>query len=714
MFGGQFKILRELLKRSLTAKIVVAIGTSLIVMAILGFVFFDNFLRGQIEKSVMNFTSGVGSVIVAGLERSMMENDQESISLMLKNLSHQENILRAEIINNQNIVAFSTKQSEVSKKRDISSNECQVCHQLAPDKRPRSAKITLDNGTTVIRNATPIYKKPECGECHFEDKRVLGMLILDVDASEMQAQQRLQRMVALGGGGFMGLALIIIITYLMTRLVTRPLSKLSEIAGRVGKGELVSLPPTDREDIIGTLHSSMGEMVSNLKSIATRIIHASERVNSASTEMLRFSKEIKQGATLEKEAMAETATSTQQINNTLKNILKNIGALSSSSAETSSTINEMDASIDLIGESVSELTGSIETTASGINQLASSTSQVASNVMSLSESAINTAEVIEEVNQAISTATEKANETMELSEDVIKNAEQGALAVQKSIDGINRIQASSKDAVEVIGRLGKKTKEIGSILTVIADVSEQTNLLALNAAIIAAQAGVHGRGFGVVAGEIKKLAERTGKSAKMIADLIKSVQSESKSAVEAMEEGYKDVQAGVELTRKGGESLEHILESAKRSTENVREISQAMAQQSKEIAEITKAATSTATVVKQISHATNEQSRSNQQIVKACEEMSRIANHVQRASQEQNAGSKLITRSVENINEMITQIELSVGDLSSGNEDVAASMSDINELATKFEAHVTELEELANSLSDEGIALKEAVEKFQL
>src|SRR5207247_2827766 len=117
-------------------------------------------------------------------------------------------------------------------------------------------------------------------------------------------------------------------------------------------------------------------------------------------------------------------------------------------------------------------------------------------------------------------------------------------AINQTIEGINKIKAASEEAVRVIANLGVKIGEIGKILTVIDDVAEQTNLLALNAAIIAAQAGDHGKGFAVVADEIKDLAERASASTKDIGELIKSVQAESRNAIDAVERGAKSVDEG--------------------------------------------------------------------------------------------------------------------------------------------------------------------------
>src|SRR5690606_124379 len=168
-----------------------------------------------------------------------------------------------------------------------------------------------------------------------------------------------------------------------------------------------------------------------------------------------------------------------------------------------------------------------------------------------------------EMDVSIDQVKSNANETARLSEEVARDAETGADAIAKTLTEINRIKETSSEAVSVIANLGSRIEEIGAILNVIADVAEQTNRLALNAAIIAAQAGEHGKGFAVVADEIKDLAERAGTSTREIADLIKTIQSESRNAILAVERGAATVDRGVTVSAEAEAALKKILASSR-------------------------------------------------------------------------------------------------------------------------------------------------------
>jgi len=180
--------------------------------------------------------------------------------------------------------------------------------------------------------------------------------------------------------------------------------------------------------------------------------------------------------------------------------------------------------------------------------------------------------------------------------------------------------------------------------------------LALNAAIIAAQAGEHGRGFAVVADEIKALAERTGASTKEIADLIKTVQTESKNAVTAISEGVHAVEEGVQLGHNAEAALLKIVESAKRSTLMIKAIAQATVEQAKGSKQVTNSISRIAETVQQIALATSEQAKGSEQIMKSAERMRAITQQVERSTEEQNRGGQQVTQAVENIRESIDRL----------------------------------------------------------
>jgi len=152
---------------------------------------------------------------------------------------------------------------------------------------------------------------------------------------------------------------------------------------------------------------------------------------------------------------------------------------------------------------------------------------------------------------------------------------------------MRRIAKRVQDTAHTVDSLGERSDQIGAIVATIEDIADQTNLLALNAAIEAARAGEMGRGFAVVADEVRALAERTTKATREIGDMIKAIQSETRSAVSAMNEGVREVEAGTQDAERSGAALQQILSEIDAVSEQVHQIATAAEEQSATTGEIT-------------------------------------------------------------------------------------------------------------------------------
>jgi twitching motility protein PilJ len=213
------------------------------------------------------------------------------------------------------------------------------------------------------------------------------------------------------------------------------------------------------------------------------------------------------------------------------------------------------------------------------NQILISADEMTAGAVQQDQEITNTSSAVEELTVSMKQVSNNAEASAEAARRALDAAEQGNRSVRDTLEGMQRIRASVQATAKKIKSLGDRSLEISEIINVINDITEQTNLLALNAAIEAARAGEAGRGFAVVADEVRKLAEHSRSATKDIAALIKAIQAETNEAVVVMEEGTKEVEVGAGLADQAGKALEAISSVVRQSAELVQEISLASKQQ---------------------------------------------------------------------------------------------------------------------------------------
>jgi methyl-accepting chemotaxis protein len=467
------------------------------------------------------------------------------------------------------------------------------------------------------------------------------------------------------------------------------LTRVQDAVRRLRQGKRVATPAHASAEL-ASLYEELSELAESVQD-AQKARGNAKIATEVATAMSDTVRLLAESVTAQIEAGDQTTRNVRQLGGALKDFGQHIEVLAASAEESSSSILQMTATNDEVAENIQDLAASVRETVASIEEMAFSIKEVAKNVDALSLTAEETSSSMNEMDVSIDQVQSNANETARLSEEVAQDAERGAEAILKTIGEIYRIKESSQEAVAVISNLGSRIDAIGQILNVIDDVAEQTNLLALNAAIIAAQAGEHGKGFAVVADEIKDLAERAGASTKEIADLIKTIQAESKNAIQAVERGAMNVDRGVEVSNEAERALKKILESSQKSTNMVRAIARATVEQAKGSKQVTDAIGRIAETVQQIAAATGQQARGSELIMSSGEKMRTIAQQVERSTQEQTKGGRRITTNIENINSMVTQLNNSHRQHAESSEQVLSSAARIESTAERQQSSVREL-----------------------
>jgi len=274
---------------------------------------------------------------------------------------------------------------------------------------------------------------------------------------------------------------------------------------------------------------------------------------------------------------------------------------------------------------IKELTDAIQNLVLSSNQLFNSSEEISRAAESQTNQVNEVAAVIEELTKTIS---ENAQGTTFTSEAAAKNGEvasKGGQVVQETITKMREIATFVNDTASKINQLGISSQRIGEITSVINEIADQTNLLALNAAIEAARAGEQGRGFAVVADEVRKLAERTTSATKEITKMIQEIQRDTATAVSTMEIGNKEVNKGIVYADQAGEALNQIVKSSRELLDMISQIAAATEEQSVTSEEIAK-------VVDNITVTIGNTNQSIKDIEKLSENLSNISNEIKRIS----------------------------------------------------------------------------------
>jgi phosphate/phosphite/phosphonate ABC transporter binding protein len=655
------------------------------------------------KKSLYSLTEtsseATAKVIAKDVERTMLEGRADLTKAMVEELKGASGAEEIFLLNSRGARAFDPAAPEL---------EAALMKEMARTKAP-----VLVTGKKKLTYYKPLENGEKCRTCHASDPVILGAVKTSISIAKEYADASRMIVIVILATVLACFVFSIVLWMMIRRMVILPVKSLEDAAVKLSGGDMSFKVQVKSTDEIGRFSWAIRESLVAISSILQRIQDVSKRVTRVAGNVESESRKVVEGTMLETEAINNISASIEEMNAVISEIADGTDGLAASAEETSASMVQMVTNISEITSSTQEMSMAVESTSASIEQLSATINEVASNTGELAGAAQETQSAIVQIANSVKEVEQRAKESAVLSDKVRNEAVTfGMVSVEKTIKGMQNIKASVEKTADYIKKLGGRSEEIGKILNVIDEITDQTTMLALNAAILAAQAGEHGKGFSVVADEIKDLADRTSTSTKEIAVLIQSVQQEVGDAVTAMEEGLKSVETGFKVTNEAADALRKIVESSRRSYEMAAAIEHSTTEQAKAALLVSEAMEKVLDMVGQIAKATTEQNRGIQLIMNATEKIRDVSNYVKTATNEQSSTSKQISMAVEHVSDKSQQISRAINEQKIGSNQIWNSIEKIKDLPRQNRDRAFHLDRMVKELMRDAELAAIEMERF--
>ncbi|MBI5848648.1 MAG: methyl-accepting chemotaxis protein [Nitrospirae bacterium] len=517
---------------------------------------------------------------------------------------------------------------------------------------------------------------------------------------------------------YQGIALVMlgfVMIYFFQKNIKKPVHELNIVIEKITNGDLTAAIPDLGDNEIGSIAKGVRVLELRLSQMIERISQTAVNVGMAIKQVDHTYRIASEGIGSQAVAVKNGIRSIQLANKSQKEVSDSIEKLLNFSTENVTSLLQMKATAEEMSSQTQRLFRSTEDSYSVVLQMSQASKSISASSSEALSAVEDTSASVEEVGASVREVEEHAIDSSAIADRVKEiTSGVGMMSVVNAVEGMESISGQVQKSAEIIQRLGARSVDIEKVLSVIRDVTEQTNLLSLNAAILAAQAGEHGKSFSVVADEIRALSERTASSTREIGGIVKTIQKDIKDAVYSVDNAKLKVEDGNTLVVKVGEALRDILNASIQSSDMTKAIERATGEQSLGLRQITSAIDDIKKVIVSVTKSTKEQENALSYLLEGVGDVKEVAELSKRGAGEQAEGTRLITRNIELANERINQINTNESNQKKVNTEVIAAMENINGIGTVTMQNMEDVSNSLKTLFREIEALKQEMEAFKI
>jgi len=522
--------------------------------------------------------------------------------------------------------------------------------------------------------------------------------VLRARSDEATAGAQRTRATIIGAAALATLALLLV-GFVISRSITRRVSELMRGAQRVGEGDLAFRIADASGDDIGRLGASFNTMAAALQSQNRAIGDSGATIAERARVLTHGSDALLDRSRRQTQLTEETTAATEMLRRGIHTIVKLAEEVSTLTEDCASRTTELRALTHQTHDNAETLFASVEKSSASTMQMSAAARQMLSVSQHLFAVGEEVVSFVTEMEASAEQVRSAARSTADLSARVREEAEGGGRRVDATLGGIHSSRDTAERASQALAQLQGDLANVSGIIGVIEEITERTNLLALNAAIIAAQAGEHGRGFTVVADEIRELADRTRRSTEDIRTIIASVDDGSRVAVSTMSDGVTHVRHAVEQAGDASAALRGIVDRADESSKHMQQIVRSLEEQSGASRRLRQIASRMSDLIAENRRAVEEQSQNADVMAREAERVRDIGAQVMRATDEETSAERGIAEAVETIDSEARRMRDLLAAQSLQIDLIAAATGTMREIAHENDAVAQQLTETVGVLA---------------